>query len=147
MYLLDVSVQRWVSTLALKLQQYCTYKEDNIRENENVIITLRWDEERRRFVAAKISAVTSLAAGITLISNWLWIYEASTVEAKKKSELGKTFRKPHVPDLASVAGASLFRAKENLEAHRNYTPYSLTKKQYLPIIYYTLVCVCSPSPS
>ena len=66
---------------------------------------------------------------------------------KEKSELGKTFRKPDVPDLASVAGASLFRAKENLEAHRNYTPYSLTKKQYLPIIYYTLVCVCSPSPS
>ena len=62
MYLMDVSVQRWVSTLALKLQQYCTYKEDNIRENENVIITLRCDEERTRFVA-KISAVTSLAAG------------------------------------------------------------------------------------
>lgn len=46
----------------LKLQRYCTYTEDNVRENENVIITLRRDEERRRFVA-KISAVTSLAAG------------------------------------------------------------------------------------
>lgn len=40
------------------------------------------------------------------------MYEASTVDAKKRSELGKTFRKPDVPDLASVAGASLFRAKE-----------------------------------
>ena len=50
---------------------------------------------------------------------------------KKKSELGKTFRKPHVPDLASEAGASLFRAKEKSRSASKLHTIQFNKKTVL----------------